>query len=80
MNANEANESMNVLVALLIIVGVPIAIIGIIWEEMARDPADTALYNRARKEASEKADRDSLNRYIFEKSIKDDAKKYGRRW
>ena len=72
MNSFEkkANDFTNGLIALIIIIGIPVAIIAIAWEEWTRDPELTELYNRSRTEAREKADRDIVNRYLFEQSLK----------
>ena len=66
----KANDFMNGLMALVIIVGIPVAIIAIAWEEWTRDPELTERYNRSRTEAREKADRYIVNRYLFEQSLK----------
>ena len=67
---NKVNDICNAIIILAVIILIPIAIIGIAWEEMSRDPAKTELYNRSRREAREKADRAIVNRYLFEQSLK----------
>ena len=65
---DKVNEVCNVIIVVAVVFGILFGICGAIYEEVTRDPAKTALYERVDRERKEAEDRAIVNRVLFEQN------------